>query len=932
MEKSMRISVVVLVFLIIATSSTIISFCNGNLEVLCKENERHALLRLKKDLYDAANRLSNWVGGEEGDCCRWTGIVCDNITGHVLELHLSYQNGKINPSLLNLTHLNYLDLRSNYFGGTEIPSFIGSLKNLIFLDLSNAGFAGMVPHQLGNLTNLRYLYLFEDNYPLMADNLRWISGLSSLQYLYLGVNLSEAFDSLQQISSLSSLQLLDLSHCDFDDHIAPLPLPVTNLTSLAILDLSQNHLQGISRSFIQNLTSIVSLRLSDNRLGGKNILNSFRNLCKLQDLGLDDHNLNTEVSEVFKSLSGCMVNSLRRLSLARNQLSGQLPDNLIGNFSNLVVLDLKSNSISGPIPESLGKLSHLQIFSVFSNRLNGSLPESIGQLAELESLQIPFNSLEGQVSEIHFVNMTSLQYLYASGNSLTLKTGPNWIPPFQLYSLHLNSWNLGPELPQWIQRQSLLSDLRISNTSISSPLPTWFKIFSSQLQYLNLSHNQLNGEFPVIISRPFSIFDLSSNQFSGPLPPIPSISVDILDLSNNSFSGSIFNLLCHLNEGPNVPQRSDNSSILSLGNNLLSEEIPNCWTNWKHLMVLHLDKNNFVGVIPSSMGFLSNLRSLHLDNNNLFGELPLSLSNCTLLINVDLSANKFGGNLPLWFGTSASNLVVLNLGSNNFQGDIPPELCNLANLRILVLSHNKLSGKIPRCFYNLTAMAVLQNISDPTSMVLASGDWQFLENAVLISKGRENEYSTLLKLVVSMDLSNNSLSGTIPEELTSLVRLQTLNLSMNHFTGQIPSKIGDMRMLESLDLSRNQLSGQLPPSISSLSFLSHLNLSYNNLTGGIPTGTQLQSLDQSSFIGNQLCGPPLVKACSTVMPHAFEVEDREGNLLEESSFQISLGIGFAFGFWSVLGSLLLNMPWRIALCRLLDSIVHKLHGNILRYF
>ena len=157
---------------------------------------------------------------------------------------------------------------------------------------------------------------------------------------------------------------------------------------------------------------------------------------------------------------------------------------------------------------------------------------------------------------------------------------------------------------------------------------------------------------------------------------------------------------------------------------------------------------------------------------------------------------------------------------------------------------------------------------------------------------------------------------------------------MNHFTGQIPPKIGDMRMLESLDLSRNQLSGQLPPSLSSLSFLSALNLSYNNLTGGIPTGTQLQSLDQSSFIGNQLCGPPLVKACSVIaaMPPEFEVEDREGDLLEESSFQITLGIGFMFGFWIVLGSLLLNVPWRIAYCRLLDSIVPRLYGIILRYF
>ncbi|KAH7537751.1 hypothetical protein FEM48_Zijuj03G0126200 [Ziziphus jujuba var. spinosa] len=138
---------------------------------------------------------------------------------------------------------------------------------------------------------------------------------------------------------------------------------------------------------------------------------------------------------------------------------------------------------------------------------------------------------------------------------------------------------------------------------------------------------------------------------------------------------------------------------------------------------------------------------------------------------------------------------------------------------------------------------------------------------------------------------------------------------MNRLIGQIHSKIGDMGLLESLDLSRNQLSGQLPPSIASLSFLSHLNLSYNNLSGRIPTSTQLQSLDGSSFIVNQLCGPPLAQNCSESdrMPPGVEEEeeDREGNLLEQSGFHLSLGLGFAIGFWTVLGSLLFNMPWSI---------------------
>ncbi|KAL6127937.1 hypothetical protein ACLB2K_071298 [Fragaria x ananassa] len=71
-------------FLIIATTS--ISLCNGNPGVACKESERLALLMLKQDLTDPSNRLSSWAG--ESDCCQWTGVVCDNLTGHIRELQL----------------------------------------------------------------------------------------------------------------------------------------------------------------------------------------------------------------------------------------------------------------------------------------------------------------------------------------------------------------------------------------------------------------------------------------------------------------------------------------------------------------------------------------------------------------------------------------------------------------------------------------------------------------------------------------------------------------------------------------------------------------------------------------------------------------------------------------------------------------------------
>ena len=77
-----------LVFLeLLAVATVTISFSNGSTYVGCIQSEREALLRFKQDINDSSNRLSSWVG-DDGDCCKWDAVVCSNLTGHVLELHL----------------------------------------------------------------------------------------------------------------------------------------------------------------------------------------------------------------------------------------------------------------------------------------------------------------------------------------------------------------------------------------------------------------------------------------------------------------------------------------------------------------------------------------------------------------------------------------------------------------------------------------------------------------------------------------------------------------------------------------------------------------------------------------------------------------------------------------------------------------------------
>nr|XP_023886896.1 receptor-like protein EIX2 [Quercus suber]XP_023886897.1 receptor-like protein EIX2 [Quercus suber] len=1030
-----------LAFLIIPLPNFFI-FCTGHShsQLRCIDTERHALLTFKQDLIDPLNRLSSWT--VDGDCCHWLGVVCHNLTAHVHQLHLrsfpppiwddlmdeeqnwaqeeaysrSMFGGKLNPSLLDLKHLNYFDLSFNNFSASPIPSFLGSMKSLTSLNLSNAGFVGVIPHQLGNLSNLNYLDLSYNDFSstpipsflgimsnlthldlsnagfvgliphqlgnlsnlhflnlesfsysgLYVNNLEWLSGLPLLQHLDMSfVNLSKASDWLQLTNTLPSLLELRLSDCQLP--FIPLVVDVHNMTSLRHLDLFGNNFNSSISNWLYSFSRLEFLNLGNSNLQGT-ISSSIGNLSSLTNLDFSNNQFNgtlpqnfgqlknlVELSFLYNSISGPIpvsfgnLSSLTYLDFSNNQFNGTLPQNFgqlknlvrldfwnnsisgslpvsFGNLQSLTYLDLSSNQFNGTLPQSFGNLQSLTYLDLSSNQFNGTLPQSFGRLSKLDTLYIDSNKLKGVVSKVHFDNLTSLRTLTASGNQLTLKASQNWIPPFQLESLSLQSWNLGPKFPQWLCSQRRMVILDLSYTQISDMAPPSFWNLSSQFQYLNLSHNLIHGEIPnspVMLST--LVIDLSSNHFKGPLPYISS-NVYMLDLSNNSFSRSISHFFCfRVNETKNIEH-------LNLQKNLLSGIIPDCLMNWNNLKVLNLGNNNFSGSIPASMGSLTYLHSLHLYDNKFFGKLPSSLKNCEELVIIDVAENRFAGNIPSWIGHRCTSLMVLSLRSNNFHGHIPKELCALTSLQILDLSHNKLSGSIPRCIKNFRAMATTNISNDLNSYrhTITYGDYLPLESALLVIKGSIREYNTILQLVKCIDFSKNNLSGEIPKEVTSLQELQSLNLSCNLLIGSIPENIGTMGSLESIDFSLNQLSGQIPSSMSNLTFLNHLNLSNNNLTGKIPLSTQLQSLNPSSFVGNKLCGPPLTVNCTTngVKPNNENIRSKATGGLEVDWFYVSMALGFVVGFWSVCGTLLLNKQWRIMYFQFLDHMGYKLTGVV----
>ncbi|KAK3030988.1 hypothetical protein RJ639_035739 [Escallonia herrerae] len=119
-----------------------------------------------------------------------------------------------------------------------------------------------------------------------------------------------------------------------------------------------------------------------------------------------------------------------------------------------------------------------------------------------------------------------------------------------------------------------------------------------------------------------------------------------------------------------------------------------------------------------------------------------------------------------------------------------------------------------------------------------------------------------LKMLGTLSLQDNRITGEIPQEYGNLTSLTILNLENNMLTGEIPSSLGNLNQLQYLLLSRNNFTGAIPMSLSALPKLIGLQLATNGLTGQIPD--HLFQLSDFNFTGNQLnCGIGFAHRCAS---------------------------------------------------------------------
>ncbi|XP_059624386.1 systemin receptor SR160-like [Cornus florida] len=390
-----------------------------------------------------------------------------------------------------------------------------------------------------------------------------------------------------------------------------------------------------------------------------------------------------------------------------------------------------------------------------------------------------------------------------------------------------------------------------------------FLITLPNLETLSLKSTNLTGSLKWVAksrcSESLSSIDVAENGLSGSISELSSLSscssLRTLNLSKNNLD---FTVVAYADLNLNL-------EFLDLSNNRISGESVLPWLfsgGCGNLRYLSLKGNKVAGAIIPVSKCLT-LEHLDLSQNNLSSTFP-TFSDCSVLQHLDLSSNKFSGDISTVL-SGCKSLSFLNLTNNLFSGPIPK--IPSGSIELLYLSGNDFHGEIP---------------------------WYVTD---------------VCSSLVELDISENKLSGTVPESFSSCSSLQLFDISSNNFSGELPiDTLLNLTNLKTLVLSFNNFDGGLSDSLSKLPYLETLDLSSNNLSGSIPW---------------ELCGQDHGKSLKVLYLQNNNFNGPIPESLSNCSELVSLDLSFNFLNGTIPSSL-------GSLSKLKDLIIwlNQLHGEI----
>ena len=282
------------------------------------------------------------------------------------------------------------------------------------------------------------------------------------------------------------------------------------------LNLEYTYIEGkIPYDIAKSLPLLSILELSGSYLGG-NIQHSIGDLIHLTVLCLGETRMTGSIP-----FSIAKMKNLQFLDFQALGLKGDL--SILHSLAKLTHLHLLSNQTEGVIRKDIGeRCPNISVIYLQNNKLNGTLLKSIGMMSQLVVLNVANNNLSGQIPNELFT--LPFKVLILSSNQFT-GFEPAKNRQFKHLNIfmasHLPFYNCSlPTIVSYLQgSQETLMQIDISRSNITGKLPAMVFNFK-RLTFLKLASNNLNGMIPSPwMNLPyFTLLHLQDNDLSGPIP------------------------------------------------------------------------------------------------------------------------------------------------------------------------------------------------------------------------------------------------------------------------------------------------------------------------------------------------------------------------------------------------------------------------------
>ena len=365
--------------------------------------------------------------------------------------------------------------------------------------------------------------------------------------------------------------------------------------------------------------------------------------------------------------------------------------------------------------------------------------------------------------------------IYLASNNLRGALEPFIWNLTKLSKLNLQGNELTGLLTDFLPQKVLpIQSLVLKRTKIFGPVPWKTLAGYENLTMLEIGHTKLNGTIDKEIGNLFclQVLTIEATKIRGRLPTSIKQLTNLyaIDFSFLQLKGSL-----------NLFYAMSKLKFALLENNELTGQLPYDFASrFKKLELFEIAHNQLSGTLPKNVQFPPSLKVIDIRRNGLQGEIPTSMLRGSYVYYIDFSRNQFTKFATHPTETHLPAIETIDFSHNPFQG------LNTTRLQHLFIPKICKEHDYDRCKTKKNGSILTFNFeSTRLSGTLEKLLWYGLEKMVAIrlaNNSLEGRFPYLTQMqynIQTIDFSNNSLNGYIPEDIHLLPRIKEINLQGN---------------------------------------------------------------------------------------------------------------------------------------------------------